>query len=157
MQIKLALLADYANVTTEGKLNILGVFDRIHVAGLPAVHPQMQFIVRLEAHSAERDRMHTLEIRLHDPNGRVAFELGGEVLPRGGAPGEAVASNQIVTINNLKLESAGEYTFVVFVDNDLKAEVPLRVEQAAGPAGEGGGALGAGPGSGPGPADASLN
>lgn len=137
MQIKLAVLADYANVTTEGKLNILGIFDRIQVGRLPASHPQMQFIVRLEAHPAERDRAHTLEIRLHDPDGATAFDLKGEVVPRGGGPGETIASNQIITINNLQLERTGEYMFVVFVDNDLKAEVPLVVEQARGTGGNG--------------------
>lgn len=144
MQVKLALLADYANITAEGKLNILGVFDRIQVAGVPASHPQMQFILRLEAHSVERDRVHTLEIRLHDPDGQVAFELGGEVLPTGGGPGETLASNQIITINNLPLDQTGEYVFVVFVDNDLKAEVPLFVQVAPDPSGSDGGEDGSG-------------
>lgn len=133
MQVKLAILADYANVTTEGKLNILGIFDRIHVGRLPAVHPQMQFILRLDAHPAERDRVHTLEVRLHDPDGQTIFDLGGEVVPRGGRPGETISSNQIITINNLNLPKAGEYTFVVFVNNDLKAEVPLTIEQVPAP------------------------
>ncbi|MGH7480998.1 MAG: DUF6941 family protein [Longimicrobiales bacterium] len=130
MQVKLAVLADYANVTTEGKLNILGIFDRIQVGRLPAVHPQMQFILRLEAHPAERERVHSLEIRLHDPDGQVAFELKGEVVPRGGGPIETISSNQIITINNLNLRQTGEFVFVVFVDNDLKAQVPLVVEQS---------------------------
>ncbi|MBI4408824.1 MAG: hypothetical protein HY561_03890 [Gemmatimonadetes bacterium] len=130
MQVRLALLADYANVTTEGKLNILGIFDRIAVTQLPAVHPQMQFILRLEAHPAERDRAHSVEIRLHDPDGQSVFELKGELTPRGGDPGEPIATNQIVTINNLTLGKTGGYTFVVFVDNDLKSEIPLSVDYA---------------------------
>lgn len=127
MQIKLAVLADYANVTAEGKLNILGIFDRINVSELPAVHPQMQFIIRIEAHPAEKDRVHTIEVRLHDPDGQTVFELSGEMVPRGGAAGQTIAANQIITINNLSLTQAGEYSFVVFIDNDLKTEVPLTV------------------------------
>lgn len=129
MQIKLAVLADYANVTAEGKLNILGIFDRINVSELPAVHPQMQFIIRIEAHPAEKDRLHTIEVRLHDPDGQTVFELKGEMVPRGGAAGQTIAANQIITINNLSLTQAGEYGFVVFIDNDLKTEVPLTVVQ----------------------------
>lgn len=129
MQVKLAVLADYANVTAEGKLNILGIFDRINVTQLPAVHPQMQFILRLEAHPAERGRLHTVEVRLHDPDGETIFELKGEMLPQGGGPGQTIAGNQIITINNLALAKEGEYSFVVFVDNDLKTEVPLTVAQ----------------------------
>ena len=69
MQVKLAVLADYANVTAEGKLNILGIFDRINLVQVPAVHPQMHLVLRLEARAAERDRVHRVEIRLHDPQG----------------------------------------------------------------------------------------
>ncbi len=129
MQIKLAVLADYANVTAEGKLNILGIFDRINVSELPAVHPQMQFIIRIEAHPAEKDRVHSIEVRLHDPDGQTVFELSGEMVPRGGGAGQTIAANQIITINNLSLRQTGEYSFVVFINNDLKTEVPLTVTQ----------------------------
>jgi hypothetical protein len=130
MQVKLALLADYANVTAEGKLNILGIFDRINVLEVPAVHPQMHLILRLEAHSAERNRSHNIEIRLYDPDGQTVFEVQGDVVPHGQA-GEPVATNQILTLNNLQLSKPGGYTFVVFINNDLKSEVPLGVEVEA--------------------------
>lgn len=130
MKIKLALLADYANVTTDGKLNILGIFDRIHVAKLPAVHPQMQFVIRLEAHPAEAGRSHKLEVRLHDPDGQTVFNIQGDMMVHSRAPGETIYTNQIITINNLHLPKIGGYNFIVFTDNDLKAEVPLLVDRA---------------------------
>lgn len=127
MQVKLAVVADHANVSAEGKLNILGIFDRIVVSSLPAVHPQMHLVVRLEAHPAERDRAHPVEVRLHDPDGQAVFELKGDVVPQG-LPGEAITANHIIGINNLVLARTGEYLFVVFVDHDLKAETPLIVD-----------------------------
>jgi hypothetical protein len=137
MQVKLALLADYANVTGEGKLNILGIFDRITVQQVPVVHPQMHLILRLEAHSTERNRTHNIEIRLHDPDGETVFEVKGDMFPQGTSV-LSTSTNQILTLNNLQLAKTGGYNFVVFVDNDLKAEIPLGVEQApAAPAGSG--------------------
>jgi len=41
MRVSFALFADAANLSQEGKLNILGVFDALQVATLPAVHPRM--------------------------------------------------------------------------------------------------------------------
>ena len=131
MQVKLALLADYANVTAEGKLNILGIFDRINVPELPVVHPQMHLILRIEAHSAERNRAHNVEIRLHDPDGQTIFEVTGDMVPQGVA-GQTVSTNQILTLNNLQLTKTGGYNFVVLVNNDLKSEVLLEVELHAG-------------------------
>src|SRR5688572_24298351 len=127
MHVKLAVLADYANVTGDGKLNILGIFDRMNVVNLPAVHPQMNLVLRLEAHPAEHDRAHPVEIRLHDPDGETIFQVSGEIVPQG-SPGQTVSTNQILTLNNLQLTKTGDYTFIVLVNNDLKAEVPLTVD-----------------------------
>ncbi|HEX6694746.1 MAG TPA: hypothetical protein VF035_08630 [Longimicrobiales bacterium] len=132
MQVKLALLADYANVTAEGKLNILGIFDRINVPEIPSIHPQMHLILRIEAHPAERNRAHNVEIRLHDPDGQTIFEVKGDLVPLG-VGAHNTATNQILTLNNLQLMKTGGYTFVVLVNNDLKSEVPLEVELAAAP------------------------
>ena len=127
MQIKLAVLADYANVTGDGKLNILGIFDRINLMQVPAVHPQMHLVLRLEAHPAERERAHKVEIRLHDPEGATIFEVNGDIVPHGDG-GQPISTNQILTLNNLQLEKIGAYNFVIFVNDDLKSELPLHVE-----------------------------
>ena len=133
MQVTLAVLADSANVTGDGKLNILGIFDRINLMQIPATHPQMHLVLRLEAQSAEFNRTHAVEIRLQDPEGIVIFEVKGEIVPRG-EPGQSVSTNQILTLNNLQLEKIGAYSFVVFVNNDLKTQIPLTVEFVAMPA-----------------------
>ena len=127
MQVKLGVLADYANVTGDGKLNILGIFDRINLMQIPAVHPQMHLVLRLEAHPAEQNRPHDVEIRLQDPEGVVIFEVKGEIVPRGEA-GQLVSSNQILTLNNLQLEKIGDYRFIVLINDDVKTEIPLAVE-----------------------------
>ena len=127
MHVTLAVLADYANVTAEGKLNILGIFDRINLVQVPSVHPQMHLVLRLEAHPAERDRAQRIEIRLHDPERSTIFDVNGEIVPHGEG-GQPISTNQILTLNNLQLEKIGAYNFVVFINGDLKAELPLHVE-----------------------------
>jgi len=71
MQLRIAALADYTNITDNGKLNILGIFSQIHAVSVPATHPQMQFVVQFafepietgdkairihEIHAGSRDR-----------------------------------------------------------------------------------------------------
>jgi len=130
MNVRLAVLADYANVTGDGKLNVLGIFDRINLLQIPAVHPQMHLVLRIEAHPSELNRTYAVEIRLHDPVGVIIFEVKGEIVPRGEA-GQIVSTNQILTLNNLQLEKIGEYTFVVMVNNEVKTQIPLAVEFVA--------------------------
>lgn len=42
--IEYALFCDYASLSVDGKLNLVGIFDHIFINDLPALHPQM-FVV----------------------------------------------------------------------------------------------------------------
>lgn len=42
--IEYAVFCDYASVSMDGKLNLLGIFERIISEKIPAIHPQM-FVV----------------------------------------------------------------------------------------------------------------
>src|SRR2546423_5219262 len=53
MHISFAVFADAANLSQEGKLNVLGVFDAVQVAGLPTIHPRTHFIVRVKADGSD--------------------------------------------------------------------------------------------------------
>ena len=57
MDVTLAVLADHANVSDQGKLNILGIFDRILASNFPAVHPQLHPVLRFSASPAERGKI----------------------------------------------------------------------------------------------------
>jgi hypothetical protein len=55
MQVAFAVFADAANLSQEGKLNVLGVFDALQVGTLPAVHPRAHLVV----HIVFDDGLHT--------------------------------------------------------------------------------------------------
>jgi hypothetical protein len=130
MEVSLAVLADYANVSREGKLNIMGIFDRIFARQLPGQFPPMQVVIRLEAHFAEMGREHTIQIQLRDPDGETIFDINGSFTPVGGEAGETAPLNHIISLGNLPLKQAGGHSVVIWVDNDLKKEIPLKVVQA---------------------------
>ena len=69
MNVELAVLADYATTTSDGKLIIAGVFDTINVAAFPAQHPVVCLALRIHGDAADVGT-HALELRLVDPDAR---------------------------------------------------------------------------------------
>jgi len=128
MNLMLGLLADFANRSADGKLNILGVFNRIWSERFPAVHPEMKLVLRFEIHPAELGQPKRMQIQLRDERGRQIFELLGEgtVGAQAQEPlGEMIQADQILGINRLPIEAAGRYIFVILINGEVKGEVPF--------------------------------
>lgn len=133
MDVSLALLADYANVTADGKLNILGLFDTIFVQQFPAVHPQMQLIFQLEAHPAEAGQQKQVEVHLMTEDGRPILSISADMAlqPKTSlAPiAEMMKTQQIVGFHNVRFEKPGTYQFAILVNGDTKKTVSLKVQE----------------------------
>jgi len=133
MDVTLALLADYANVTREGKLNVMGLFTIINAPALPWVHPQMQLVLELEAGAAEWDTQKGIEIKLLDTDANQILAVQGSVkVPRGEA-GRRVHINSIMTFGNVKFNAEGDYVFAILIGGETKKEIPLRVNYVPSP------------------------
>lgn len=131
MRVDLALLADYAEVTQRGgKLIVCGIFDRISLTGLDAVHPHMALALKLVREPGEC-ASHHLTVRLVDPDGEdVVVPLEGDVEVKGEVGAEA-SINLILDLNLVKFETQGPHSFDIFVDGNLERQVPLAVERLA--------------------------
>ena len=53
MKLLLLMAADYANITGDGKLNVIGIFNDINAFNFPARHPSMHLVARLGAEPEE--------------------------------------------------------------------------------------------------------
>jgi hypothetical protein len=134
MEIDLALLADAATVDGSGKLNILGVFDRISASGFPAPHPHLSLVLRFMA-SMNEAGIHGVEIRISNPDGGEMLRMNGEIQVGPGpmATGGQVRVPQVVNIERLVFPKAGRYAFDVSVDGQHQVSVPLFLhEQGSG-------------------------
>jgi hypothetical protein len=140
MNLTLGLLADYANKSSDGKLNILGIFNRIWSENYPAIHPEMKLVLRFDVHPAETGQPKKFQIQLRNERGAVLFELAGEMtVPAPKEPlGEMINVDQILGLTGFPLEAPGRYEFVILVNDDVKGTVPftaaLRPPQASPPA-----------------------
>jgi len=131
MKVNLALLADGANVSREGKLNLFGIFDTIFAPAFPTTHPQMQLVLRFEADAGEAGSTRNLEVQFVDAKDRVLFRLPGTLTIQQRGFGGAIRLDHILCLNNVQLEHPGRYGFRVVVDDELTAIVPLEVEEIA--------------------------
>ena len=78
MHVSFALFADAANLSQEGKLNVLGVFDAVQVANLPAVHPRANLVVRLKGSRLDIGK-HSVTLKWINPSGVELWTSSGEI------------------------------------------------------------------------------
>lgn len=130
IRVSFAVLADCANVSREGKLNILGIFDRIFASNLPFVHPQIHLVITFEADRADADRDHKVAVELIDADGGRLFSIEGGLRFGPPPPGERVRVNHVIQLNNLKFERYGPYDFKILVNNEVRSSFPLTVAEA---------------------------
>lgn len=138
MEVDLAVVADAANVSQEGKLNVLGVFDTIWAREFPFRHSAMVFVLRLHADFTEQGD-HAMQVRLIDADGGQMFKAEGPVKVPAGTPGRPVRPHVILTLNSISFPAPGDYSFEVTLDGSHLRSVPLHV--LAVPGREGGGHL----------------
>ena len=132
MDVSFALFADAANLSQEGKLNILGVFDAVQVAALPTVHRRANLVVHLKG--TERDAgVHTLTLRWLSPSGVELWNTQGQVEVQGPPPPGAGMDLPLIAAVDLPLDQPGSYAMHVAVDDQSSAQVALHVRTATPP------------------------
>jgi len=132
MEVKLAVIADAANVSREGKLNILGEFNTIFAATVPIRWPVMVLVVKLEAPVAEGPE-HAFGVRVVDEDGNfVAPNIDGRITFGGHTPpGHPYRAQQIIGIRDAVFPKFGEYAFEILCDGRREFSVPLYVQERA--------------------------
>ncbi|MBW3661363.1 MAG: hypothetical protein KY397_07005 [Gemmatimonadetes bacterium] len=115
MEVTLAVCCDAANVSREGKLNLLGIFNSIHAGSFPATHPHLSLVLRVEARLGEEGD-YPLEIRLVDEDGGEMFKIEGKLGLHGAAPGRPMTAQTVIDVNNVQFPRPATYAFDVFLD-----------------------------------------
>jgi hypothetical protein len=130
MQVAFALFSDAANLSQEGKLNVLGVFDALQVGSLPAVHPRAHLVVHLKGTPTDVGR-HTVTLRWVNPDGSELWTSTGEL--NVGQPPTGVTEMDLPLIAqiDLPIDAAGSYRMTISLDDRLSAEVPVQVRTAS--------------------------
>jgi hypothetical protein len=128
LDVNLAVLADYANVSQDGKLNIMGIFQEVNPPVLPFALPQMYLVVSFTAGPAEFDSVKNIRIALLDNDGNEMLALEGQAqVPRPPRPGRRPFINQVIGLNAVGFERSGDYEFSILIDGETRETVSLHV------------------------------
>jgi hypothetical protein len=130
MHVAFALFADAANLSLEGKLNILGVFDALHVAGLPTVHPRATLVVRFKGDADDVGR-HGVAFQWVDPRGDELWSSTGELEVGAPPPDAGELDVPLIATIDLPVAAPGPHELRVTVDDELEATVTVHVRVGA--------------------------
>jgi hypothetical protein len=128
MLVRLAVLAEAANQTSDGKLNILGEFNLIWAAAFPVSWPRIFLVLKLEVEPGDPPQQ-KLRIRILDEDANsIGPTLEGDVdLGRRFRSGIPVVGACMLEFRNALFPKAGTYEFEVTLGNELLTSVPLYV------------------------------
>ena len=130
MEVKFAVLADYANITREGKLNVLGIFDVINSPKFPIILPTFYVVVSYSAGAAEFGTDKNVEIVLCDEDGNPLFRAQQILrITRPSKAGTLFMTNQIAGIVNFPFNKPGTYQFSILVSGEEKKTISLQVNE----------------------------
>ena len=129
MKLLLLLAADYANITSDGKLNVMGIFRDINAYTFPARHSSMHLVVKLGAELGEYGDTRTLTVKLSDPDGNEIMSLSGPAAIPNSVGGRVPEVNAILEIKDIIFPKPGPYQFIVLIDKDYKGDLPVYVNQ----------------------------
>ena len=126
MHVSFALFADAANLSQEGKLNILGVFDALQVAQLPALHPRAHLVVHLKGYSDDIGS-HTVSFRWLSPSGQELWTNTGELNVGSPPPGITEMDLPLIAQVDLPMDAAGSYSMAISIDGKHTMDVGVQV------------------------------
>lgn len=132
MKVNLAVLADYASVTREGKLVIAGIFNVVNAPRLPWVQPAMTLVFTLNV-SSEEEGVHAVAVRSFDPDGQeFASRFEAQVEAANVDFLDGASLNFLLGLNALALSKYGRHRFDLFVDDGYVESIAFMVKPTAG-------------------------
>jgi hypothetical protein len=130
VHISFAVFADAANLSQEGKLNVLGIFDALHVAGFPSVHPRAHFVLRFKGTQSDVGK-HSLIFRWINPQGSELWQSAGELQLDAGQSTTLDTGFEmdlpVIAVVDLPLDVPGQYAMHIDLDQTPVSRVALVV------------------------------
>jgi len=120
LSLQLGVLCDYAMISQDGKLSLIGIFDRIGVMQVPVHHPRFFVVAALHGET----EVNAVEMELVTPDGRSIMRQQIGIDPEAISAGNG---NLLLEVTMLPLEMVGRYEFRLHAGDDVLGMIPLTV------------------------------
>ncbi len=141
MHVNCFLIAEWAGLTKDNKLMFAGTFDSVNVTALGPIGPipegkklgipmpMTYLVLHLEGSIAD-GLVHSSGLRIVDQDGRAVTKDMAlqEIRFQMNRHGRGMRFVQIAGLQGLTLPGAGDYTFILLIDGEPKAEYTIYVE-----------------------------
>jgi len=119
-----AVFCDYAFLDAQGKMCLIGIFNRIFVKAVPAIHPQAALVLQLLGKPKEAV---AVRIEIVRPTGASLHRIdgSGEISEDGGAGLQ-------LSLSPIQLPDYGEYDCNIYVNDERAYTAKFRVTQVPG-------------------------
>lgn len=132
MEIKTALLCDYAFTDAAGKLCLIGIFDHLTIQpGSPGLISRAYLVAEVRAPVTEGSN-HTLQMMFVNEDGHhegPVVDVGVQLSAVG--PRHPLGGTLLITIGPLPIPRPGEYAFELHRNGTRLASVPVLVTEAS--------------------------
>jgi hypothetical protein len=132
MDVTLAVLCDYATVSQEGKVSVLGIFDQVNPPSLPATIPQMFVVAIYSASPVEAGSQKQIRLVLVDADGGEVLQVEQvATVPPARRPGLPIVVNHVIGLAGVQFGRAVDHSFHILIGGEEKARIPLYVSDPA--------------------------
>lgn len=128
MELQLAVLCDYTTVSQEGKLSILGIFERIYARQFPARHRKMELAMQIRCSRADIGHERDVQVHLVDQDGHVIVQSQGNI----GIPADVQhppTINIVQIFEDVEFPAPGPYSFNIYLSGRQVAALSLDLVQ----------------------------
>lgn len=128
MKTSVFLIADFANLSVDRKLNVMGVFNQIYATKFPAIHPSMHLVIEIGLEPGESFgpyKMTVLRINENQSEKLKVFENDFSFPQRKGALMPKHTS--IIQLRQIGFVAPGTYEFVIHINDRFFNKLPLHL------------------------------
>ncbi|MFQ5575343.1 MAG: hypothetical protein ACE5E0_06960 [Terriglobia bacterium] len=123
MNAEFTFLCDATTIDRDGKINALGIFERLSAEEFPLSVFRIMLLVSLFGEDSEAGT-HDLELKLFSPDNK---EIIPPMTMKFDLPAGSGKSRIVSELNSVEFEKAGEYIFDIIVNKKSITKVPLTI------------------------------